>query len=144
MDSRLQDSSYHKVLRISLVVLAVGLLFQSGLFYGPTAEWVRQTERYVASVVGVQASVPPTELNQYTAALSSWERELEQREAAIREREITLRQTDGLAAENNYSTFILSALLFILLVLIVLNYVLDWLRAREQSVLYTTATESAS
>jgi hypothetical protein len=129
----MQTTQYHKVLRISLLVCVCALVFESGVFYGPTAEWARYTERYMASAVGVRASVPLTPLNQQTTALSAWERELANREALVREREIQLQQAGVTVDSSSYSTFILSALLFIILVLLVLNYVLDFLRARESA-----------
>jgi hypothetical protein len=84
----------------------------------------------------MSAGVAPTELNQYTAALTQKERELEAREAALAEREISVNLTTG-TNSNERMTYILAAILFILLVLIVLNYLLDYLRTREQQQLQT-------
>lgn len=126
----LELTTYHKILRILVVVGACVLVFQSGLIIPQTAELAGVTQRQVASVVGMNARVEPTELNQYTAALTAKERELAEREAAITEREISLSR-QGVSSSDSYSTFILSAILFIFLVLLVLNYTLDYLRARE-------------
>jgi len=127
----LQETRYHQILRISSVVCACVLLFQSGIVHTSTALWTNSAQEYLASAVGMSAAVPPTELNQYTAALTSWESDLERREAAVQEREIALRQAGIDPSGSSYRTFILSAVLFIILVLLVLNYVLDFLRARE-------------
>jgi len=88
---------------------------------------------YVATAVGMSAGVKPTELNQITAALTERQRELDAREAALSEREIAVRLNSQPATATDYSTFVLSGVLFILLLLIVLNYVLDYLRTREQA-----------
>jgi hypothetical protein len=80
----------------------------------------------------MSASVTPTELNQYTAQLTQKERELAEREAALSEREIAVTLTSGSnTSSNERITYILAGILFILLVLILLNYVLDYLRMKE-------------
>jgi hypothetical protein len=87
----------------------------------------QNTHQYLANAVGVGAAVEPTELNVVTAELTAARIELE------REREINV----GLAQGRRSDTviYILSGILFILLVLIVLNYTLDYLRYREQKTL---------
>ena len=83
----------------------------------------------MASAVGMYAAVEPNGVNEITAALTAKETELNAREAALAERELTV----GVAGVGNnapdYATFILSVIVFILLVLMVINYVLDYLRA---------------
>lgn len=126
-------SMYHRFLRIGAVVVAVTLVFESGLVSQSTRQLSQQTHSYLANAVGMSASVRPTELNTYTAALSAKERELEEREAALREREISVEISNGgTSATGNMSTYVLASILFILLVLIILNYALDYLRSREQ------------
>jgi hypothetical protein len=127
-----QDTHYHKILRVSACVLAFTLLFVSGLVVETTSQLSRGTYDYVATAVGISVGVEPTELNQITAALTEQKRELDAREAALQEREIAVRLNSSNNQSSDYGTFILSALLFILLVLIVLNYILDFLRARER------------
>lgn len=88
------------------------------------------TSVYLANAIGMSASVQPTELNTYTAALTQKERELDSREAALREREVAV----NLSTDSNSSdtvTYILASILFVLLVLILLNYTLDYIRAKE-------------
>ena len=126
----LQTSAYHRILRIAAVVFAVVLVFQSGLVSDSTAKVARGTSAYIATAVGMSVGVKPTELNQYTAALTKKEQELAAREAALQERELEIGlSTDGQAQDS--STYILASILFILLVLIILNYTLDFLRSRE-------------
>ncbi len=125
-----KDSMYHRVLRVCAVVAALVLLFESGLVHHSTALLSSNTHRYLANAVGVGASIEPTELNTLTAELTAQKRALEDREAALREREIAVDL--GGSASNDQATYVLASILFILLVLIVLNYVLDFLRARQK------------
>ena len=126
-----QDTNYHRILRIAVVVCAVVVVFESGLLKASTEGMATQAHLYMANAIGMSAGVAPTELNQYTAALTQKERELEAREAAIQEREIAVGLENG-ATTSDRTLYLLSAILFILLVLIVLNYVLDYLRIREE------------
>ncbi len=126
----MQGSRYHKILRTSLLVTALMLLFDGGFVHPVTKQLSDNTLLYLASTrTSVLATVPENELNAITTALSARERELDQREAALREREIATR--DFGAGEPDYSTYILAAILFILTVLIVLNYAMDWTRMRK-------------
>ncbi len=127
-----QFSNYHKILRISLVVCAFMLVFDSGIVSESTSKLSNGTQNYLANAVGMTASVEPTELNLLTAELTSREKELSAREAAIREREIDIGINNGGQAAD-YSTYLLASILFVLLVLILLNYVLDYLRSREEA-----------
>ena len=126
-----KNTTYHRILRVSALVFAMVLIFESGLLVKSTQTLAINTHQYLAGAVGMSASVQPTELNQYTAALTQKERELQEREAALAQREISV----GLSTEtsdNATATYVLSSILFILLVLILLNYALDYLRTRER------------
>lgn len=127
----MKDTSYHMVLRISALTLALVLLFDSGLLSPVTAQISQNTQDYVASAIGMQASVAPTELNELTAELTARERLLNQRESDLKAREIAVNLEDG-SVGTNYSTYIMSILLFILLVLILMNYAFDYVRMRER------------
>ena len=127
----LRKSNYHRALRILVSVFFFFLVFESGIVNETTRKLSVETHSYLASVIGMSASVQPTELNQYTAELSAWERELEAREASIAEREIKVDLSKS-PGNNDTSTYILASILFILLVLILLNYTLDYLRAKER------------
>ncbi|MCA9358967.1 hypothetical protein KC926_02045 [Candidatus Kaiserbacteria bacterium] len=126
----MKNSNYHRVLRVSAVVCALALVFESGLINSSTAQISRGTHAYLANAIGMSASVQPTELNTLTAALTAKERELAAREAALREREISVDSSSG-GIDNSNATYIMATILFILLVLILLNYALDYLRSRE-------------
>lgn len=130
------SSLYHKILRVSSLMVALVLLLDSGLLGTDTELLSLRTRQYIATAVGVSASIEPTELNQYTAALTEKERELAAREAALREREIDAGARDLSGGVADYSSYILSALLFVILVLIVVNYILDWARARKNTLPY--------
>ncbi|MEN9920295.1 MAG: hypothetical protein RL538_188 [Candidatus Parcubacteria bacterium] len=127
---------YHRVLRVSALVCAFVLLFESGLVHESTVLMSQNTHQYLANAVGVGASIEPTELNSLTAELTAQKLALQQRESAIAEREIDI----GLAQGESKDTtiYILSGILFVLLVLIVLNYTLDYLRYKEQKQLRLT------
>lgn len=126
---------YHKMLRVFMAVVAVTLLFDSGILSPVTSELSNGAQQYVATAIGVSAVIPENELNKITAELSARERDLDAREAALEGREIDARAFDTggtTASPGGLSTYILSILLFVLLVLITLNYVLDFLRQRDQ------------
>jgi hypothetical protein len=121
---------YHSILRVLLLVTAIVYVFDGGFFLPITKQLSDNTIRYLAGASsGVFASVPPNELNTLTAQLTERERQLDARESALKEREITARSYGEEAPD--YSTFILSVILFILTVLIVLNYAMDWARIRS-------------
>jgi hypothetical protein len=129
----MEHSMYHVVLRTSALTLAFVLMFVSGLISPVTKELSQQTERYLASAVGMYAAVEPNGLNEVTAALTARDSELDAREAALAERELAIGLTDE-AVSADYTTYILSVILFVLLVLIVTNYVLDFVRSRPRVV----------
>ena len=126
----MKDSVYHRLLRISALTLAIVLLFDSGILFPETHNLSLNTQHYLAKVIGVQASVEPTELNMLTAELTKREQDLVRREQALKEREISVSLDEDPADthSDNYSTYIMSILLLILLILIVTNYILDYFR----------------
>ncbi|MEM9336476.1 MAG: hypothetical protein AAGA35_01300 [Patescibacteria group bacterium] len=125
---------YHVLLRVAAVVTAFILVFDSGLLSTTTSQLSQSTQNYLGAAVGVSVGVAPTELNQMTAAITERERELDEREAAVADREIAINLSTqtGTTQDIDISTYVLSTILFILLVLIVLNYILDYVRGREQ------------
>ena len=130
----LATSTYHKVLRVAAVVCALVLTFDSGVIADSTAHISDNTQAYLANAVGVGARIEATELNQVTAELTARKTALDVREAAITERELSLGLTSAEAREagEKHSTYVLAGILFILLVLIVLNYVLDFIHAYKR------------
>ncbi len=123
----MQNTLYHIVLRTSALTLSLVLLFVSGIISPVTQELSKDTERYLATAVGMYAAVEPNGLNEVTAAFTARDAELAAREAAVAERELAL-GLNGADTAQDYTTFILSIIVFVLLVLIVLNYVLDYVR----------------
>ena len=115
-----------------MLVMACVLVFDSGILFPITKQLSDQTGAYLASVgagVGATASVEPTEINTLSAQIADRQRTLDAREAALREREIAARSYEE-SAVTDYSTYIISVILFILTVLLVLNYAMDWSRTR--------------
>jgi hypothetical protein len=126
----IRNSVYHKVLRVGMLVTALVLVFQSGIISNSTRILSSNTTQYLANSVGAHVAVEPTELNTLTAEITAQKLALEQRESAIREREIEIGLEPG-EAKLARETYILAALLSVLLALIILNYILDYLRTRE-------------
>lgn len=141
---RLQYSTYHALLRVSAVVMTCVLVFQSGLIVPATEQLAHNTSQYLANAIGVKASITPTDVNTYSAQLSEFERELDEREALIAAREIEIGIDAGEAPATDTTTFLLSIILFILVVLIVLNYALDYLRSRPQTPIQQATDELAT
>lgn len=116
---------YHSILRVSAAVVAIVLLFDSGAVTPLSKSLSDNTMQYLANSVGMFAQVEPNAVNELTAELTRREQEL-----AAREREIENRSF-GADTRSDYSIYILSTILFILTVLIVLNYALDLVRHRR-------------
>ena len=128
-----QSLLYRSLLRVSAVVTACVLVFQAGLIDERSATVFSQAgDSLAAMTVGATASVAPNEFNQITAELTRQEQLLQAREAEITSREIELGLQQGEPAVNQTTTYLIAAILFIQLVLLVLNYALDYLRARER------------
>jgi ABC-type multidrug transport system permease subunit len=86
---------------------------------------------YLASVgSSVAANVAPNEINTLTAEIAKQQELLNRREAELNEREIKARSF-GSEEGTDYSIYIISAILFIIIVLLIVNYVLDFTRVRR-------------
>jgi len=128
-----QSLLYRSLLRVSLVITAFLLVFPSGLVDDRTATLFSLTTDNLGAMVGMSASVAPTEINQITAGLSQQQQLLNAREQTIAEREIELGLSEsGGQNSSATTTYVLAAILFIQLILLVLNYVLDYLRSKER------------
>jgi hypothetical protein len=127
----MEVSRYHRFLRVSLVIVALLLVFDSGVLFPITKVLSDNTLQYLGSVgTGVFASVPQNEINTLTAQISERERALDARESQLQEREIAARRYETTSGPD-YSTYIISFILFILSVLMVLNYAMDWTRVKQ-------------
>ncbi len=122
----MQRSLYHIFLRTSALTLSLVLLFISGVLSPVTKQLSRDTGLYLASAIGVNAAVAPTPVNTLSAQLAERDKELTQREIAINLKEAKASRIPDL------STFLLSIAVFVLLVLMIINYTLDYLRARPK------------
>lgn len=127
----MKNHPYHSLLRIASLVCAIALMFESGIISQTTAEMSKGTHSYLANAIGMSASVNPTELNKITADLTAREQDLAAREAALKARQISV-NFNSEEGGGDSSVFVLASILFILLVLILLNYVLDYLRLKEE------------
>ena len=129
MKARLQQSLYHSFLRIAALLFALVLLFDSGLVLPVTKQLSTNAGLHIASVVGVTVGVAPNEVNQLTSRITELETELAAKERLIA---VSVQKNEN----NNFdtSTFILSVILFILLTLIILNYILDYQRSKNSIV----------
>jgi hypothetical protein len=128
----MEASRYHKFLRVSAIVFAILIVFDGGFLTPVSKQLSDSTIAYLASsVTGVYATIAPNELNHLTAQISQRERELDAREAALNERVISTRDF-GTSGTIDYSTYILGLILLLLTALIMLNYVLDWVRVRNE------------
>ncbi len=123
------EGLYHRLLRISLLVVAVMLIFDGGFITPVSKTLSENTYTYLASgAVGVFVGVEKNEINTLTAQITEKTKELDEREQALRQREIAAR--DFNSSGTDYSVFILSLILFVLTLLILVNYFLDWRRTR--------------
>ena len=137
-----QSLLYRSILRVSLVVTACVLVFQSGLVSERTAVLYSQTAHNLSAMVSMSASVAPTEYNSITAELTKQQQLLASREEQIAQREIELGLSAGqdTTGVSQTTTYLLAGILLIQLVLLVLNYLLDYLRARERQLPLSKAT----
>jgi len=124
MKSDIKTSLYHSLLRISVCVLALALVFDSGLVFESTARISSDTQSYLANAVGVKVAVEPNDMNVLTARITELEQEIK-----VKDREIAVNLSNNEGGGTDRSTFVLSALLFILLLLIIINYILDYYRS---------------
>ena len=129
MQRDISHSLYHSSLRVSALSLTCTLLFVSGALVSETQVLTVETEQYLANAVSASAGVAPNEYNVITAALTEQEAALDERAARLHERELAL----GLSTASTRTvwdaevvTVVNSILLFIVVVLMVINYTLDF------------------
>lgn len=135
----LQHSLYHSLLRISALTLASTLVFVSGIASPITKELTHTTEQYLANAVSATAGVAPTEFNTITAGLTEQRIALEAREAALMERELAVGlQAGERVVQFDIETLTNTVLLGVIILLLLLNYILDF-RARHRMGVYNTS-----
>lgn len=109
------------------------LMFQSGLYSKTTAQLSVVTGNYLAAAVGVSVGVPENDVNVLTKKIAELETQVGAKDAQLRERELSL----GLNSQDRTGTrvtMILAGIQLVLLVLIVVNYALDYVRGRRRYV----------
>lgn len=136
----IENSLYHSFLKITVCVFAFVLVFDSGFALPATERMSNLTQQHLASVVGVSLGVAPNEVNQLTARITELETELEAKERLIA---VNLQDTNS-TGSFDVSTFVLSVIVFILLVLIVLNYALDYIRQKKVTPRYESTTSQVA
>lgn len=130
-----QSLLYRSLLRVSVVVTAIVLLFQSGLVDDRTTVVFLDATENLQAMVGLSMSVAPTEITLFTAELTKRQQLLNAREETIASRENELGLTGGSTQNNTETTtYILAAILLIQLILLILSYLLDYVRSRENQV----------
>ena len=123
-------SRTRSILRVSMILAAFILVFDGGFLSPITEQLSNTTYTYLAAAgASMSASVPENEFNTLTADIAAEQLRLAAREQALNEREIAARTYEN-ESSTDYSTYVLSLLLFIIVVLLMLNYVMDWQRAR--------------
>jgi len=115
--TNISTSWYHSILRISVLVFALALVFESGILSSVT-----QT---IAHTAGEQFATAI----QATTDNANYDEEVLSPEIARNQSEV---KTLTVSPTTTKSTFLLSAIVFILLLLVVLNYILDYLRSKER------------
>lgn len=109
---------YHSVLRVSALLLALALVVQSGVISPETQTFSHLAGQQFATVI--QATADPLSPSDQVAQIAQTE-----------STEATTPTTQAISQ----STFLISGLLFIILLLIILNYILHHLRHKEQEYL---------
>lgn len=140
MKKSLENTLYHSFLRVAVAVCALALVFDSGLLFSSTANISNLVQQNVATVIGVKASVAPNDMNVLTARITELETDLQAKERLIA---VNLQERE-VGGSLDTSTFVLSITVFILLVLMILNYTLDYLRARRPQINYERNTSQVA
>lgn len=116
--TNIASSMYHSALRVLVLVFAVALVFESGMLSSATQTITHSAgQQFAAAIQATVDSANYTDEAGIMPAMQTQESEV----AAVTSSEALSR-----------GTFLLSIVVFILLLLIVLNYILDHLRTKER------------
>lgn len=140
MKKSLENTLYHSFLRVAVAVFALALVFDSGLLFSSTSNISNLVQQNVANVIGVSVGVAPNDVNVLTARITELETDLDAKERLIAVN-LEGRETGG---GLDTSTFVLSTAVFILLVLMILNYTLDYLREKRPQIKYERNTSQVA
>lgn len=124
------ESWYHSGLRVALVVVAVMVVFESGIISGVTKDISAVAERQLAMVVGVAPKNTDSTITMPGV-------ENEGLKVASLKPDINRLPKTEIETTYDRTTYVLSTGLFILLLLTILNYVLDYLHRKEYQSLVT-------
>ena len=127
----MKASNYHRLLRISLLVSAIALVFESGLINQSTSYIAKGTHVYLANVINSPSQTVETKNNLYAIESSNEDKQSAALQEAAKEREVGPQASTEIIY-NNRATYTLSIVVFMLLVLIILNYALDYIRSRRR------------
>jgi tetrahydromethanopterin S-methyltransferase subunit G len=110
------------LITIGIGIIATGILslYMSGVGGG----MIRQ----LGAVVGMYAGVEPNQYNLLAQQLDERSRELDAREAELAQQEVLIKETVG---QERTSIVYATAIGFLLLLLVLLNFYLDWKRNRS-------------
>lgn len=111
---------------ISGSVITCAIVFVLLVSFGSLSLGPKQFARELGAAVGASAGVLPNEYNTLAQALLKKETEVNQREAALAEREAAVLREGG--EKNTKLIFVVLSVGGLLLVLILLNFYLDWRR----------------
>ncbi|MFN3188586.1 MAG: hypothetical protein ACK42D_03555 [Candidatus Paceibacteria bacterium] len=114
----ISKSWYHSILRISVLLFALALVFESGILSPATKTFSHITGQQFATAIHATIDTATYDESGVLAP-------------EVQSQQISQANTASTQPLSR-STFLLSTLVFILLLLIVLNYILDYLRNRER------------
>ncbi len=114
---------------VHVVALSLGI-FVLGLVSAQVSAFPNRIDRQLALVTGINAAVAPNPINTLADQLSQKEQTLTEREQALQQQESSLRTMlqDEMAKERQTLLWEVSVAIGVLLVLIGINYYLDFLR----------------
>lgn len=107
-------------------VIACAILFVALSLYGNLSLGPKEFTRQLGAAVGASAGVLPNEYNTLAQSLLKKEAEVNQREAALAEREAAVMRQGN--EKDTKLVFVVLSVGVLLLILILLNFYLDWRR----------------
>lgn len=118
-------------LAIVAPAVLVGLLLLGSTTFGSVAERAYEN---IASAVGMTLEVPKNEFNSLASALEERDAQLDEREQAIEARDRAIREIvlEENAKRNKLTIIVLTAITFLLLLLIGVNFYIDFRRGQKE------------
>lgn len=133
MVTLLRYSIYHSVLRISVLVFAILLVFDSGLVSPQSNVLSISTQQYLANTISSQVGTVSVKNDEHIAIITKTDEMVSGKGNFT-----TISLSEDIPQVMNKSTLILSSIVFTLLLLILINYVVDCIRTRKMIVLKTS------